>query len=332
MKLIIQILLFILVASVFARVEKKATKVGIRARKAKATARYSRGEERTQMAFNGGSWGDDAKIYLKEVDGPTSDPDVRGIVFSSNFGKNNFQSFTYNNANYNLQVYYLPYRNLNKITCQASGSNRAITSDGTTSYDIWLNVYEAECNTIANYMDANRRARQATLAKAAKDFSTYGTDYVTNIVTYEGLLSGSTTIAAQITSLNTALATTNADITRYTKLSLDTGKTIASEEKTLSGLQTKSSEFQIIKDSNEIQTTQINASIDSLRAQGTSTATTKATYQSNAAAALTNFQLYLEALKIEAPSDVTVLTAALASLQALNSDDCKTKINSVIPQ
>jgi hypothetical protein len=333
MKFIKQLLLLILIANILAisRV-KRTAKAGLRAKKASTKARYSRGEETTQVAFNGGSWGSDAKIYLKEVDGPSSYPDIRGIVFSTNFGRNNLVAYTYNNFTPKLNVYYLPYRNLNSITCQASGTNRAITSDGTTTYDIWLNVWESECNTIVNYMDNNRRNRQATLAQAAKDLSTYATDYVNNLSTYEGLVSGATTLSAQITTLTTQLGNTNADITKYTTSSSDTGKSIAAEQISLSNMFTKSSALQTLIDSNSDQIVQIQASIESLKLQGTAKATTKTQFQTAATAANMNYNTFLEALKIESPGDAQTLASTNAPLLALNMDYVQDKINSVIPQ
>jgi len=287
---------------------------------------------KTAMKFNGGSWSEDQKIYLKEIDGPASYPDLRGIVFSTNFGKSNFATYTY--TAYNLNVYYLPYRNLNQITCNSSGWNRAQTSDGTTSYDIWLDVWESECNTIANYLDANRRSRQATLSTAASNFATYGTDYVTNLSTYESLVAGGKTLTSQISTLSASLLATDSDIAKYTKLSSDTGASVATEQITLSTMQAKSSTLQALISSNNAQKLLIQASLDSLKAQGTSAATSKDTYTKSATDAMTAFNLYLDALKIEAVQDATTLTtisSAKTSLDSLNSDDAKTKINSIIP-
>jgi hypothetical protein len=327
--------LIILISNIFAisRV-KKAMNAGLRA-KTVATSKYSRGEEGSNMAFNGGSWTGDVKIYLKEVDGPSSWPDVRGIVFSSNFGRTNFVKYHYNTPNWNLDVYYLPYRNLNSITCNASGSNRAVTSDGTTTYDIWLNVWESECNTIANYMDSNRRSRQSTLAKTAKDLSSYANDYVTNVNTYEGLVAGSTTLSGQLKTTQTSLASTNADIATNTKSSQDTAAQINTEQVVLSGMLGQSSKLQTLIDTNNDQISQIMTSVAALGAKGGIAASQKATFTTAASAALTNFNTLLALLTAENilpdPTSVAPLAGASDKLKALDMESVKAAVNGVLP-
>jgi len=180
-------------------------------------------------------------------------------------------------------------------------------------------------------MDANRKARQATLAVAASTFSTYGTDYVTNLKTFESLDAGGKTLTTQITSLKDSLSATNSDIVKNTKLSTDTGASISTEQTTLSTLQAKSASFNAQIASNEAQMIVIQTSIDSLTSQGTASASSKDAYTKSATEAMSSFKSNLDALKIEATQDAAILSslsAALDSLTALNSDDTKSKINS----
>jgi hypothetical protein len=324
------LIVFVLITNIFAisRV-KKAEKTALRSQaKTSAKTAYSRGEESSNIAFNGNWWNDNVKIYLREVDGPTSWGHVRGIVFNNNYNRNNLVKWTDGGKTY----YYLPYRNLNGITCNAWGSNRAVTSDGTTTYDIWLDVWESECNTISNYLDTNRRNRQTTLSQVAKDLSTYCGDYVTNLATYNTLNTAGSDLKGTLATLDTNLKSTNDDITKKTKLSTDTAKSIADEEKVLSTQISVSTNLQSQIDSNNDQVTQIKASIESLTKQGTGKAIKKELYISAATTAQTNFNVYVDALKAEVlVGDANLFNTLGDKLKAFDNEGIKFITTSFLP-
>ena len=128
-------------------------------------------------------WGEKASLYTYEIQSPQQEGPTKGIVFSTDFTaiqrpNGLFFPSLLKTPSGNRNVSVLPYRTMQKISCNDYLRNKIEFYSNATFYQFWVNLWSSDCHSLANYLDTNRVARQSKLREVVGEMSKYANSYI----------------------------------------------------------------------------------------------------------------------------------------------------------
>lgn len=261
------------------------------------------------LLFN--AWGNHqygSTLYTYELASPQQEPVKQGLVFASDFSqkydtKDMFLKSSLTTPKGKKSVYVLPYRNMQKIYCNANLRNKIEFYANNTRFDYWLDMWESDCRTLANYFDTNRVARQAKLSEVVGQMSAYADTYIQSQQEFNKFESKTASNVDSISVQQSNIQVTVMSISHFTNESSNKIDEISQAEKKNAEFTTKAEDIkgEIEQDGLLIETLQGN--IDEFETQSSGHEENKKLYDENAENSLKRLEELIELLKVEAPGD-----------------------------
>lgn len=267
-----------------------------------------------------------------EIESPQQEPAKKGISFSGKFEGIKKQMVTEHMrlGGGEHDVFIFPYRKMQKISCDAKWRNKFQFYAGETLYQFWVDLWQGDCNTLANYFDINRANRQTKLSEAVKGLSSYGSSYIDANGKYDELKKDGVSIGGLVLGQEKDIKKTQESIAALREEAKTKIGEIARKEKENAELAKKNEDLLALMEGNKKMEEALNKAILKLREDSKNNANLKDKYEQDGSQAFGKLVELVELLSKEAVNaDLGVLVSSLQKNRKLESFE--TGIRSILP-
>lgn len=290
-------------------------------------------ELETYISINSKSWDTERlTLYTMEIESPQQEPAKKGISFSGKFEGIKKQMVTEHMrlGGGEHDVFIFPYRKMQKISCDAKWRNKFQFYAGETLYQFWVDLWQGDCNTLANYFDINRANRQTKLSEAVKGLSSYGSSYIDANGKYDELKKDGVSIGGLVLGQEKDIKKTQESIAALREEAKTKIGEIARKEKENAELAKKNEDLLALMEGNKKMEEALNKAILKLREDSKNNANLKDKYEQDGSQAFGKLVELVELLSKEAVNaDLGVLVSSLQKNRKLESFE--TGIRSILP-
>jgi len=203
--------------------------------------------------------------------------------------------------------FLLPFRNLAKIYCDASGRNGLYTDNGEYKIKVSVSLWESKCMTLADDMEKLRKKRVEKILASLKEYSNCATSYQNNYDLNKKESSKALNFDDEIKKLETKIKDQQAKIDQLNNITPDLDLDIKNTDIKVQESTKKISQIKAQIDSALQQMESIKNSIDVLEASKNDSTKNKATFEALYKQNLQNFMKGLNVIKNESPLEAQLV-------------------------
>jgi hypothetical protein len=268
---------------------------------------------------NYGSWSEKSNLFYGDIN--TSDSlYIKGIVFKDKI---------YSGLVASKNFFYLPYRNLNDIYCNADGWNSLYTSDGKNNFRINVDLWEGDCKTLATKLQNYRTKRIDTINSSLKRYNELANLYILNMSLLKKESQNSLNIDKEISNNNEDMKMQKEKIKSLQDAQLKLDADVRTAE-----LQSEVSSKAVIDLNSKIDITNAqidvnNVSISNIENSKSGSNKNKTTFEAQFKKDLETYNNFIKALKSESPNETQLFTTLEACPTKSGLSDCA--VSNILP-